>query len=282
MHKTLEVMAENQLKFKKKFGQNFLIDENILKNIIAGALISEKTGVIEIGPGIGFLTNHLLRKAQHVLAYEIDPDFVEILNKEFRHNKNLTIRNIDCLQADINADIKKYLKDCDEVIVVANIPYNITTPLIFNLLENVPQICRYVLLMQKEVAERICSGHSTKEYNSLSIAIQYRTVTKKLFNVPRQVFIPRPNVDSAVISLIVKENQDKPDNETHFFSLVRNSFRHRRKTLVNNLYISYNLTKEVGEEILRNLGFNPLIRSENMTVFDFIRLSNALFAKDIS
>jgi len=274
-------MAENQLKFKKKFGQNFLIDENILKNIIAGALISEKTGVIEIGPGIGFLTNHLVNKAKHVLAYEIDPDFVQILNKEFKQKSNLTIRNVDCLQADINADIKKYLCECDEIIVVANIPYNITTPLIFNLLENVPLICRYVLLMQKEVAERICSGHSTKEYNSLSIAIQYRTVTKKLFNVPRQVFIPRPNVDSAVISLTVKDNQEKPKDEKHFFSLVRNSFRHRRKTLINNLHMSYDLSKEAGEEVLKNLNFNPLIRSENMTVSDFILLSNALFAKGI-
>lgn len=261
---------------KKKFGQNFLVDQNILKKIVDIPNITKESIVIEIGPGMGSLTEHLLFNCKHVLAYEIDKDLVPILNETF-DNKNLTIINDDFLKRDIDNDIANLNLEYDNVVVVANLPYYITTPITLKILEESKIVKELVLMMQLEVARRLTSKPSTKDYNSLSVVIQYKTTATIAMKVPRAVFIPAPNVDSAIIKLVIREeNKLIPKKESHFFKLVRASFGQRRKTLVNNLHAAMNMKKEDSITMLENLGFDPRIRAENLTVEDFIRISDEM------
>jgi 16S rRNA (adenine1518-N6/adenine1519-N6)-dimethyltransferase len=261
---------------KKKFGQNFLIDQNILKKIVSVSNISKDTLVIEIGPGMGSLTEHLLDKAKRVLAYEIDPDLIPILQESFE-NHALSLIHADFLDRNIDKDISDLGEDFDRVVVVANLPYYITTPIILKALEESKQINELVVMMQLEVAKRLTSVPSTKDYNSLSVAIQYKTDAKIALKVPKTVFIPAPNVDSAVVQLQVKPMiEHEPNDEEHFFKLVRNSFVQRRKTLVNNLHSAYKKPKDFYITILEELGYVPNIRAENLSVDDYVILSNKL------
>jgi len=276
INKTKNTIKDNDFYIKKRFGQNFIIDQNILKKIVQIPSITDETLVIEIGPGLGSLTEFLLEKAKHVLAYEIDFDLIPILN-ETLPNKNLTLLNKDFLKSDIDKDIGDIDETFDKVIVVANLPYYITTPIIFKLIEESLMVKEMVLMTQLEVAKRITSKPSTKDYNSLSIAIQYKTEASIEMNVPRNVFIPPPNVDSAVIKLIMLENiKEKPDSEEFFYEVVRASFVQRRKTLINNLHSKYGTTKEDLSKLLEKLEINTKIRAENLSLADFIDLSNNL------
>lgn len=277
--KTKSTLKEHDFYVKKKYGQNFLIDQNTLRNIVQIPSITEETLVIEIGPGLGSLTEHLLDKSKHVLAYEIDPDLIPILEETFESTK-LTILNKDFLKCDIDQDINELNIEYDKVVVVANLPYYITTPIILKIIEESNLIKEMVLMTQLEVADRLTSKPSTKDYNSLSIAIQYKTIAKIALKVPRTVFIPTPNVDSAVVKLTVIENIEfKPKSEELFYEIVRASFAQRRKTLVNNIHNKYNLEKVVIIDLLLELELDPRIRAENLSVSDFIRLSDILYTK---
>ena len=264
---------------KKKFGQNFLVDQNILNKIVSIPSLTEDTLVIEIGPGMGSLTEHLLAKSKHVLAYEIDKDLIPILQETFK-GKNLSIEHKDFLKSNIDEDIEKLNIQYDKVVVVANLPYYITTPIIMKIIEESKKVKEMVLMMQLEVARRLTSKPSTKDYNSLSIAIQYKTKAEIALKVPKTVFIPAPNVDSAIVKLVVKDHLEVfPENEDLFYKLVRSSFSQRRKTLVNNLFSALNIQKTYTIQMLEDLGYNPQVRAESLSVEDFVRISDYMNRK---
>jgi 16S rRNA (adenine1518-N6/adenine1519-N6)-dimethyltransferase len=277
INKTKSTLDKHDFYIKKKYGQNFLVDQNILRKIVEVPSITDETLVIEIGPGLGSLTEYLLEKSKHVLAYEIDKDLLPILSETFKTDK-LTVYNRDFLKCDIDLDIKELGITYDQVVVVANLPFYITTPIILKIIEESSLIKEMVLMTQQEVAERLTSKPSTKDYNSLSIAIQYKTKAEIALKVPRTVFIPAPNVDSAVVKLsVIDEIAIKPNNEALFYEIVRSSFAQRRKTLVNNIHNKYNLKKEIIINLLIELDLDPRIRAENLSVNDFIRLSDILY-----
>ena len=277
VNKTREILEENGFFMKKKFGQNFLIDQNILSGIVSKAEINKNVNVIEIGPGIGSLTEHLLENANHVISYEIDNTLIPILTKQFAEYDNFTLINEDILKADIKSDIKKYFNNDYPVYVVANLPYYITTPIIMHLLENIPEIKRYSVMVQLEVADRIVANKGGKDYNNLTIAIGYRAKTYKAINVSRNVFMPKPNVDSAVVIFdIYDEKPYKVNNEKFFFELIRKAFSNRRKTLVNNLNQGYNISKEEAVKILEEMNLSSTIRSEALSIEQFTLLSDIL------
>jgi 16S rRNA (adenine1518-N6/adenine1519-N6)-dimethyltransferase len=277
VNKTREILEENGFFMKKKFGQNFLIDQNILSGIVSKAEINKNVNVIEIGPGIGSLTEHLLENANHVISYEIDNTLIPILTKQFAEYDNFTLINEDILKADIKSDIKKYFNNDYPVYVVANLPYYITTPIIMHLLENIPEIKRYSVMVQLEVADRIVANKGGKDYNNLTIAIGYRAKTYKAINVSRNVFMPKPNVDSAVVIFdIYDEKPYKVSNEKFFFELIRKAFASRRKTLVNNLNQGYNISKEEAVKILEEMNLSSTIRSEALSIEQFTLLSDIL------
>lgn len=264
-------IEEADFKIKKKFGQNFLTDQNVLSEIINAADLNSNTAVIEIGPGLGSLTERLVEKAGFVLCYEIDKEVIPLLKNNLNSYNNYEVINKDILDVNINEDIDTYLKNYDNIYVVANLPYYITTPIILGLLSKTNRIDRYVMMMQKEVADRICGKPSTKDYNALSIAIQYRTDAKKVTNVPRTVFIPAPNVDSAIIRLDkYKTKVYEAKNEEFFFEFIRLCFSQRRKTLINNL--SSKFDKSLIIKMLNHFNIKENVRSEELEIKDFINL----------
>lgn len=262
---------------KKMFGQNFLIDNNVINNIVKSAKITKKSLVIEIGPGMGALTKLLVKEAKYVLAYEIDYNLVDYLKEEIKDN-NLTIINQDILKANISEDIKKF-NDYDEIIMIGNLPYYITTPIILGLLEKNLKINRYIFMIQDEVAMRLTSKPQTKDYNALSVLIQYKTKASKLFMVKNTSFNPAPKVNSAVIELIPFEYPLKPKNEKLFYQVNRVIFKQRRKTLKNNLK-EFNLNNDKINTIYNELHLKEAIRAEELSVDDIINLSDKIGEKN--
>ena len=268
-------IKENQFKIKKKFGQNFLTDAGILKRIVDSAMLDKDTAVIEIGPGLGALTELLCEAAGFVLAYEIDADLLPILDQNLKEYTNYRVVLEDILKADVFKDIELYLNDYKKIYVVANLPYYITTPILLGLLSKKLPIQRYVTMMQLEVADRICGKPSTKDYNALSVWIEYKANAVKICKVPRSVFVPTPNVDSAVVRLDVYEEAPiKALDEDVFSKLIRQCFVQRRKTLYNNLSLAYD--KEKIHTMLEDLRISPSIRAEVLSLEDFVRMSNYL------
>lgn len=271
-------LKDNNLMAKKKFGQNFLTDQKILNQIVEAAEVSKEDAVIEIGGGLGALTEILCEKAGKVLTYEIDKQLIPVLTDNLKEFSNLVIINEDILKADLEADINKYLNDYKNIYVVANLPYYITTPIILNLLSNQKRISRYVVMMQLEVADRICSKPKTKDYNALSVVVQYKATARKVIKVPRTVFIPAPNVDSAVVRLdVYQEMPYHALNDNDFYQLLRVSFTQRRKTFYNNLILGYD--KEFVKTLLEDLNINPSIRAEALELKDFILISDYITQK---
>ena len=278
---TLKIIEENDFNIKKKFGQNFIIDQNVLNNIVNASKITENTCVIEIGPGLGSLTELMLKKAKKVLAFEIDKDLIPILNNNLGSYDNFTLINEDILNVDIDKYIDEYFPDEVDIALVANLPYYITTPIILKLLSETKRIKAYTMMMQDEVADRICALKNIKDYNALSICIQYRASAKKVLNISRSIFVPKPNVDSAVIRLELYDTPPfKAQNEEFFFKFIRDAYCQRRKTLVNNLkQTGYNKDNVV--LVLNELNIPLEIRSEALSVSDFVRISDMLSAKSI-
>ena len=233
-----KIVNEDKFFIKKKFSQNFLLDENIIKNIIKESGIDNSSYVIEVGPGLGALTKHIVQIAKKVLIYEVDSDLIPILNDFFKANKNIKIINQDFLKTNVEEDIKEYLDSANNVQLISNLPYHITTPIIMKVLEECENIKSLTLMMQLEVAKRLTSKPNTKDYNALSIIVQDQTNAKYLFKVPKTVFKPKPQVDSAVIKLDRKEAKESFD-KSKFYDFLHKSFSQRRKTLVNNLNDNY-------------------------------------------
>ena len=278
--RTKAILEKYGFSFKKSLGQNFLIEPNILSRIVDHAEVTDKTGVIEIGPGIGALTEQLARRAKKVVAFEIDQRLLPILNETLAPYPNVSIIHQDVLEADLKRAVKEHFSDCEEIMVVANLPYYVTTPIIMKLLEDQLPLKGIVVMLQKEVADRISAKPSTKEYGSLSIAVQYYTDAKTVMTVPKTVFVPQPNVDSAIIRLLVRnEPIVELENESFFFQIVRASFAQRRKTLLNNLVHFLPNGKElkpVIEETLSQVNIDGKRRGESLSIEEFAKLSDAL------
>ena len=264
-------MEEHGFNLKKAYGQNFIIDENIIDNIIKNSGVDKDTLVIEIGPGAGSLTYKLSKYSKNVLCYEIDTSLKELLNDNLSDCTNVEIIFEDFLKANVLEDIKKY--NYKKLYVVANLPYYITTPIIIKFIEELIPVDKIVVMVQKEVGDRFNAKPNTKEYNSLSVYLNYYFAIKKLLDVSKNVFIPKPNVDSIVIEFIRKDSNYKVKDEKVFFNLVRDSFTQKRKTIKNNLK-NYNL--EQVEKALKKNGYDLSVRAEQLPIEVFIDISNEL------
>ena len=278
--RTKEILNKYGFSFKKSLGQNFLIDPNILRNIVSHADLTKESGAIEIGPGIGALTEHLARAAKKVVSFEIDQRLLPVLEDTLSPYDNVKIVHSDILKADVPKVIAEEMPEIEDIMVVANLPYYVTTPILMKLLNDRLPIRGFVVMMQKEVADRITAKPGTKEYGSLSIAIQYYVTAEIAMVVPKTVFMPQPNVDSAVIRLIKhKEPPVKVIDEDFLFEVSRASFAQRRKTILNNLQSGLANGKEHKELIvtaLEQCGIEPSRRGETLSIEEFGQLANTL------
>ena len=274
---TKEIINKYSFAFQKKFGQNFLIDSNILESIVSAADITKDDFVLEIGPGIGTMTQYLCEAARQVVAVEIDKMLIPILKDTLSEYDNVEVINQDVLKLDIKA-LAQEKNNGKPIKVVANLPYYITTPIIMGLFESKVPIESITIMVQKEVADRMQTGPGSKDYGALSLAVQYYADAKVQLNVSASCFMPRPNVDSAVIKLTAHEKPVVDVDETLMFKVIRASFNQRRKTLANGLKNSPELdyTKEEIEAAIEALGRGASIRGEALTLEEFAKLADLL------
>lgn len=279
--RTKEILEKYGFSFKKSLGQNFLIDPNILRNIVSHAHLTENSGAIEVGPGIGALTEHLAREAKKVVSFEIDQRLLPVLEDTLSPYDNVKIVHSDILKADVEKVIAEEMPGIEDIMVVANLPYYVTTPILMKLLNDRLPIRGFVVMMQKEVADRITAKPGTKAYGSLSIAIQYYVTAEIAMVVPKTVFMPQPNVDSAVIRLI---KHDTPPvqvvDEDFLFEVTRLSFAQRRKTIFNNLQnglMNGKQNKELIVQALEEAGIDPTRRGETLSIQEFGKLADCLY-----
>lgn len=277
---TKAILDRHGFSFKKSLGQNFLTDTNILQKIVDTAEIDRNVNVIEIGPGIGALTEFIAENAAEVMAFEIDDRLIPILADTLRDFDNVTVINEDVLKADLQTHIRNFKNPDLPIKVVANLPYYITTPILMHLIESKIPFTEFAVMMQKEVADRISAEPNTKAYGSLSIAVQYYMTAQVAFIVPKTVFVPAPNVDSAILKMT---RRDAPmvevSDEDFFFKVAKLAFLHRRKTLWNNLQSAFGKTEEVREQLTQALevvDISPQIRGEALSIPEFAKLSEAL------
>lgn len=269
-----QLLKNNEILVKKKYGQNFLLDDNVVKNI-ANYLDGEQIkNVIEIGPGLGFLTKELSKRANKVVAFEIDQDMVDYLNTQDFHN--VMIKHQDILKADLDKTIKEEFNN-EDVAIVANLPYYITTPILVKLLSYSSNFKYMVVMMQKEVAQRICGKPSTKDYNALSVLIQYYTNAKIIFNVSPSSFYPEPNVDSSVVFIEKKDKILDVLSEKSFLVFIKSLFAQRRKTLMNNLTTTLKVPKDIIIKSLEKNNFSLSIRSEELSIGEIVNLFNDIY-----
>ncbi len=273
---TIEIIQKYNFVFQKRFGQNFLIDENIIRKIIDASEITNEDLVIEIGPGIGTLTQYIAERAGEVVAIEIDKALIPVLEETLKDWPNVTIINQDILKI----DLRKLITDRNKgqpAKIIANLPYYITTPIIMKVLEEQIPVSSMIFMMQKEVAERIEAAPGTKEYGALSLAVNYYSEISHVSEVPPNCFIPRPNVSSRVICM---KKYEKPpvraENEELLFRLIRASFNQRRKTFANSVRNALSYDREKTEEILVQMGLPPNIRGEALTLNQFTQIADKL------
>lgn len=275
---TIEVLQKYQFNFQKKFGQNFLIDPSVLDRIVSAAEIGKNDCVLEIGPGIGTMTQYLAESARAVIAVEIDKNLIPILEDTLSEYENVSVINDDIMKVDINRIVREQ-NGGNPIKVVANLPYYITTPIILGLFENHVPLDSITVMVQKEVADRMQVGPGTKDYGALSLAVQYYARPEIVANVPPNCFIPRPNVSSAVIRLTrYEEPPVRVSDEKKMFALIRASFNQRRKTLANSLSNApgLGLTRQRVTEVLEQMQLSPTIRGEALTLEQFAELSDRL------
>ena len=266
-----ELLDGNDFKFKKKFGQNFIVDQNIIDKIIFESGVDKDTMVIEIGPGAGSLTYKLASASHNVLCYEIDETLENILSDNLSGLDNVDIKFCDFLNADVVNDLNGY--SYDKLYVVANLPYYITTPIIMKIIEDKVPVDKIVVMVQKEVGDRFKATPGSKDYGSLSIFLNYYFDVVKLMDISRNIFIPKPNVDSIVVEFRRKQNSFSLKNEDVFFKLVRDSFRQKRKTIRNNLS-DYDLS--IVESVLSKYGYDLSVRAEALSIDIFVDMANNL------
>lgn len=278
--KTIEILQKYNFKLQKKFGQNFLIDNNILEKIIDAAEITKEDCVLEIGPGIGTMTRYLAERAKNVIAVEIDNNLIPILQDTLKDHQNIKIIHSDILKVDINRIVEEE-NGGKPVKVVANLPYYITTPIIMALFENHVAMQSITIMVQKEVADRMQAGPGSKDYGALSLAVQYYARPEVITRVPASCFLPKPNVDSTVIRLTKYETPPvEIKDEAFLFAIIRAAFNQRRKTLVNALSNAAipGVNKENITEALQKMGLPPTVRGEALNLEQFSGLSNLLFS----
>lgn len=270
-----DILDQYGFKFSKRLGQNFLIDGNIINKIVDAADIDQNSGVIEIGPGFGTLTQCLCKRAKKVVAIEIDQSLRAVHDATVPYD-NIRLIYDDFMKIDVDKIIEEEFHGMD-VKLVANLPYYITTPIIMKILEDKYKISKIVVMVQKEVAQRLNAKPNTKEYGAISLAVQYRADTKIAMIVPSSVFMPRPKVDSAVIALdILKNPRINVEDEKMLFSVIRASFGQRRKTLLNSLSSNLSCPKEMIKEVLENVNIDPGIRGETLTLEEFGAISDEI------
>ncbi|MCR5672857.1 MAG: 16S rRNA (adenine(1518)-N(6)/adenine(1519)-N(6))-dimethyltransferase RsmA [Lachnospiraceae bacterium] len=275
---TAQVIKKYGFSFQKRFGQNFLIDEHVLDKITDSAQIEKKDGVIEIGPGIGTMTQRLCERAGKVVAIEIDKELIPILNETLSGYDNVRTVNADVMKVDLEKLIKEEFEGMT-VKVVANLPYYITTPIVMTLLESRLNIVSITIMVQKEVADRMRATPGTKDYGALSLAVGYYAETYIAANVPPNCFMPRPKVGSSVIRLTVRKSHDVTvKDEKLMFALIRGAFNQRRKTLVNAVanHAGLDYTKTQVEEALNRMGLSGTVRGEELDLGQFADLANIL------
>ena len=278
-NKTIEILNRNGIFAKKKFGQNFLIDTNIVMKIVKTANITKETNDIEIGPGIGAMTEILAKEAGKVLCFEIDEDMVNILNEEIK-NDNVKIVNKDFLKVDLDEEMRYFIEP-KNIVVVSNLPYYITTPIIFKLLEYSKNIEKMVFMVQKEVSERLTAKPGSKEYGSLSVLIELNGTMKKEFNVSRNCFYPVPNVDSEIVSMEINKNDSALKNDPIFGKFIQNIFEMKRKTLANNICKKTNFSRDDLNKILQELGLSESVRAESLSLNQISKIYEALVKENI-
>ncbi len=275
-----EILEKHGFKFSKSLGQNFLIDGNIVRKIVENGNITSEDYVIEIGPGMGTLTEELALKAKKVLAIEIDNTLIPILEETIGKYNNVEIINGDILKIDLQKIIEERL-DGGPVKVVANLPYYVTTPIIAKLIEDNLNLESIIVMVQKEVAERMAAGSGGKEYGSLSVFVNFYSKPEIVLKVPKTVFMPQPKIDSAVIKLTINKELPEVDKEK-FFKIVKAAFSKRRKTILNSLSTyGFNIEKGTIKEVLESLDISLDSRAENLSVEDFIKISKTLPPLDI-
>ncbi|MFM1655439.1 16S rRNA (adenine(1518)-N(6)/adenine(1519)-N(6))-dimethyltransferase RsmA [Brevibacillus sp. B_LB10_24] len=282
--RTRAILEEYGFSFKKSLGQNFLVDPNILHNIVEAAELSKEKAVIEVGPGIGALTEQLCRAAGRVLAIELDQRLLPILAQTLSPYENVEVIHGDVLQLDLKRLIAERLGGSGAISVVANLPYYVTSPILMKLLEEKLPLESIVVMIQKEVADRIAAKPGTKDYGSLSVAAQFYAVPEVEMIVPASVFIPKPNVDSAVLSLrIRKQPPVEVNDERLFFKVVRASFGQRRKTLLNNMITSLfgKERKLLAAEVLNAVGIDPGRRGETLAIEEFAAIANEISRRNL-
>lgn len=278
--RTKEILQKHGFSFKKSLGQNFLVDTNVLNNIVSCTDITKESAVIEVGPGIGALTEHLARRAGKVIAFEIDGRLLPVLEDTMSPYPNVTVLYQDVLKADLARIIEEQLADYENIAVVANLPYYITTPIILKFLREKARVSELVIMMQKEVADRITARPGTKAYGSLSIAVQYYMDAEVSLIVPKTVFMPQPNVESAVLRLTRRQQAyTGVIDEEFLFTVTQGAFLHRRKTLWNNLQSALPQGKDKKEQLkeaFEQAAIDPSRRGETLSIAEFIELANAL------
>lgn len=273
---TMDLVKRHGFKFTKSLGQNFLIDDNIVDKIVAGAGIGPSDKIIEVGPGIGTLTREMASRAEALMAVEIDKNLIPILTDTLGDYENVKIVNEDIIKADIRGLIDENLSG-GPVKLVANLPYYITTPIIMRFLEENINVTDIVVMVQKEVAERMNAQPGGKDFGALSVAVQFYCDTEIVAKVPRHLFVPQPNVDSIVIALRVRpERKYRVDSEDLFFKVVKAAFGQRRKTLLNSIASMGNLSKDMVKEALEEAGIDPKRRGETLSLDEFANLSNVI------
>lgn len=281
--RTKEILKKYGFSVKKSLGQNFIIDTNILSNIVEAAGLNKETNVVEVGPGIGALTEHLARASKEVIAFEIDDRLLPVLADTLSPYDNVSIIHQDVLQANLKEVLTEKVDLAEPLMVVANLPYYITTPIVMYFLESVVRIDALVIMMQKEVAERITAAPGSKAYGSLTIAVQYHMDAEIAFIVPKTVFMPQPNVDSAIIKLTRRTTPSvEVMDEKVFFELTRAAFVQRRKTLWNNLLGKYGKEEAMKEKLIQALdyaGINPKRRGETLSLTEFGKLADGICLK---
>ena len=273
---TMDLVKRHGFKFTKSLGQNFLIDDNIVDKIVAGAGIGPSDKIIEVGPGIGTLTREMASRAGALMAVEIDKNLIPILTDTLGDYENVKIVNEDIIKAEIRGLIDENL-DGGPVKLVANLPYYITTPIIMRFLEEDINVTDIVVMVQKEVAERMNAQPGGKDFGALSVAVQFYCDTEIVAKVPRHLFVPQPNVDSIVIALRVRpERKYKVEDEVLYFKVVKAAFGQRRKTLLNSIASMGNLSQDMVKEALEEAGIDPKRRGETLSLDEFANLSNVI------